>query len=276
MTKLRIIHDNIADSTTSIAASTTAGALAAAYMQTDIKGQAHRSTGTSVSYTLTWSAAQTVGGVALPAINLTSAATIRARLYSDTACTALVSDSGTLTACPGLDIRVWGFSTLDVNAFSYGGAAKTALWFPTQPATIKGCIIDIVDTGNPAGYIDCARLVIGPYFEPTYNAEYGAQVGPRDMTTNTRSDAGDLVPDSSPQHEVMSLQLSNMSEADRIRLRAILFNVGTRRSFYLSVFSAPVPSALERDHSIYGKRENSLMSLDYFAHYGNQLSIESW
>ena len=63
MPNLRLIHDNAADRATSLAASTTSGALVAAYMQNDFKGQVHRSTGTSVSYTLTWTAGETVGGV---------------------------------------------------------------------------------------------------------------------------------------------------------------------------------------------------------------------
>ena len=46
MSNLRLIYDNATDRATSISASTTSGALVAAYMQTDMKGQVHRSTGT--------------------------------------------------------------------------------------------------------------------------------------------------------------------------------------------------------------------------------------
>ena len=81
MSNLRIIHANYADQATTLTASTTSGSLAASYMQTDLKGQAHRSTGTSVTYTLTWTNGVTLGAVALPATNLTAAATLRVRLY---------------------------------------------------------------------------------------------------------------------------------------------------------------------------------------------------
>ena len=54
MSNLRLIYDNATDRATSISASTTSGALVAANLQNDFKGQVHRSTGTSVSYTLTW------------------------------------------------------------------------------------------------------------------------------------------------------------------------------------------------------------------------------
>ena len=76
MPNLRLIYDNVASSAT-LTASTTAGTLAASNMLTDVKSVVHRSTGTSVTYTMTWTANQTVGGVALPATNLTSTATIR-------------------------------------------------------------------------------------------------------------------------------------------------------------------------------------------------------
>ena len=97
---LRLIHDNAADRATSLAASTTSGALVAAYLQNDFKGQAHRSTGTSVSYTLTWTAGETVGGVALPATNLSASATIRCACTATPGGSTLIADSGAVYACP--------------------------------------------------------------------------------------------------------------------------------------------------------------------------------
>ena len=55
MPNLRLIHDNAADRATSLAASTTSGALVAANLQNDFKGQVHRSTGTSVILKPTYS-----------------------------------------------------------------------------------------------------------------------------------------------------------------------------------------------------------------------------
>ena len=276
MPNLRLIHDNAADRATSLAASTTSGALVAAYMQNDFKGQAHRSTGTSVSYTLTWTAGETVGGVALPATNLSASATIRVRLYSDTGGSTLIADSGTVYACPGLNLGLWNWALpLNGNAFAYGGASKSAVWFSSHYFA-RRCVIDLVDTGNPAGYIDNARLVVGAYWEPAYNASYGAQTSVVDRSTNSRNDAGDNLADRSTQHDTLALSLDFLGETDRARLMQIMRNAGTARNVFVSLLPASASPVAEQDAMIYGKRANAAMSFDHYAVFSNKIDIEGW
>lgn len=90
MPNLRIIYDNIADTAT-ITATSTSGSLSTSNLKKDIKGLVHRSIGNSVTYTLVWASARTIGGVALPATNLSATATIEVRLYSNSAATSLIS-----------------------------------------------------------------------------------------------------------------------------------------------------------------------------------------
>lgn len=276
MPNLRLIYDNAADRATSLAASTTAGALVAAYLQNDFKGQAHRSTGTSVTYTLTWTAGETVGAVALPATNLSASATIRVRLYSDTGGTTLIADSGTVYACPGLNLGLWNWALpLNGNAFAYGGASKSAVWFSSHYFA-RRCVIDLADTGNPAGYIDNARLVVGAYWEPAYNASYGAQVSVVDRTTNSRNDAGDNLADRGTQHDTLSLSLEWLGETDRARLMQIMRNAGTARNVFVSLLPGWVDAVAEQDHMIYGKRANAGVSFDHYALFSNKIDIEGW
>lgn len=273
---LRIIHRNDADQATSLTANTTSGALAAAYMQTDRKGEAHRSTGTSVTYTLTWTGGVTLGAVALPATNLTSAATIRVRLYSDTACTTLLQDSGTITACPGLALGLWTWTaTLNANAFAYGGAAKAVCWFEAQQAGVKGMKIDLADATNPAGYIDCARIVAGPWWSPDWGAESGATVLVQDNTTNTRADSGDIASDRAPMHEEMSINLPVLPEADRAQLAQIMRANGVWKPVFLSL-TPRAGTAAEQDQMIYGKRKNAPIKHAFYAHFSHPLEIEGW
>jgi len=273
---LRVIHGNAADRATSLAASTTAGSLVAAYMQTDLKGQAHRSTGTSVTYTLTWTGGVTMGAVALPATNLTSAATIRVRLYSDTACTALLQDSGAITACPGLAAAPWTWTaTYNANAFAYGYLSKAVAWFETQQAGVKGLKIDLADATNPAGYIDCSRIVAGPWWAPTWGAEYGCTTLVVDNSTNARTDAGDLPSDRAPMHQELTLNLPLLSEAERSQLMQILRANGVWKPVFVSLMPR-AGTAAEQDHMIYGKRKNSPMSLPYFDRFSHALELESW
>lgn len=277
MANLRIVHDNLADTASSIQASNAALNLPVENLQNDSKLRAHRSVGTSVSFTLTWNTVQTVGAVALPACNLTSTATIQVRLFSDTGCTQLVSNSGAVIACPGWAPKLWNWpNPLNVNAFAYGGAAKTVVWFDAQPDTIQGCMVDLVDVDNPAGYIDCARLVVGPYWEPAYNADFGAEMGLVDTTTTERNAAGDLMADAGTVHESLSLSLSWMTPADRTALMALVRSVGTRRNFLVSLMPATPPSALERDHLIYGKRANAGVSIPYLEAYAHRLEVDGW
>ena len=274
---LRIIHRNDIDQATSLAASTTAGSLAAALMQNnERKGDAHRSTGTSVTYTATWTGGVTLGGVALPATNLTAAATIRVRAYSDTACTALLQDTGTITACPGLAAVPWTWTgAYNANAFAYGALSKAVAWFAANQAGVKGLKVDLVDTGNPAGYIDCARLIAGPWWSPDWNPEHGATVMVEDASANTRNDAGDLVTDRAPVHELLTMKLPLLSESER----AQLMQVARANGIWKNIFVALLPgdgSAAEQDYMVYGKRKNTVMELPAFAIYAQTLDMEGW
>lgn len=276
MPNLRLIHDNAADRATSIAASTTSGALVAAYMQTDLKGQAHRSTGTSVTYTLTWTGGVTIGAVALPATNLTSAATIRVRLFSDTACTALLQDSGAITACPGLAAAPWTWTaTYNANAFAYGYLSKAVAWFESQQTGVKGLKIDLADATNPAGYIDCARLIAGPWWAPKWGAEYGCTTLVVDNSTNARTDAGDLPSDRAPMHEELTLHLPALSEAERSQMMQILRSNGVWKPVFVSLMPR-AGTAVEQDHMVYGKRKNTPMDLPYFNQFSHSIEIEGW
>ena len=284
MPNLRIVYNNAADRATSLTASTTAGSLVAANMQTDYKTKVHRSTGTSVTYTLTWNIAEVVGAVALPATNLTASATIRVRLYSDTAGTALIADSGTVFAAPGTNLQYWDWSqTLNqsssafggnVNTFAFGGYSKTAVWFENQVANVKACVIDLVDTTNTTGYIDCSRIIVGGYWEPTFNAENGVQVEIVDTSTTSRSEAGDLVVDRDILHEKLNFNFSLLPENDRNSLMKIIRLIGTSKNILVCLF--PNDSNTQQDFMIYGKRTNGSVNYEVFSFYKHSMEIIGW
>lgn len=276
MANLRLVHRNDADQATSLSASTTAGSLVAALMQNDRKGGAHRSTGTSVSYTLTWTGGVSIGCVALPATNLGPTATMRVRLYSDTACTTLLQDSGTNFACVGLTSVPWTWTgTYNVNSFAYGIMSKAVTWFAANQAGVKGLIVDLVDTSNPAGYIDCSRIVAGPWWSPEWNAEYGCTMLISDDSTTFRNGAGDLPTDRGPMHSELSITLPLMPEADRSQLAQVMRANGVWKPIFLSLMPAWGTDA-EQDHMIFGKRKNSPYDHPSFARYKHPMTIESW
>ena len=276
MPHLRLIHINRADQASTLTASTSASGFAASAMQNDRKGEAHRSTGTSVTYTLTWTGGTTLGAVALPATNLTSAATIRLRLYDATSAGTLLADSGTVTACPGLNLDNWAWTAArNVNAFAYGGASKAVAWLPANVAGVKRAVIDLADSGNPAGYIDCARIVAGPWWSPERNAGYGCTHQVIDATENARTDAGDLLSDRAPMHEELTYTLPAMTEADRARLVQLTRANGVYRPVFVSLLPA-AGTAAEQDHMVYGKRKAAPVAHPFFATYTHDMTIESW
>lgn len=276
MPNLRLIHINHADQATSLSAGSTAGSLVAAYMQTDRKGEAHRSVGTSVSYALTWTAGVSIGAVALPATNLGADALIRVRLYSDTARSVLLADSDTLAACPGLAPKPWTWTpAIDANAFAYGGASKVAVWFPASVAGVKGMTIDLSDPTNPAGFIDCARIVAGPWWAPQWNAEYGATTSVVDTSQNSRTDAGDLASDRAPMHQEISLKLPVLGEADRSQLMQIMRSNGVWKPVFISLMPAK-GTAAEQDYMLYGKRKPAAIEHPALARFSHTLELEGW
>ena len=277
MPNLRIIHDNAADRAASLTASTTTGSLAAAYMLTDRKGEVHRSTGTSVTYTLTFSSAESIGAVVLPATNLTASATIRVRLYSDTGATTLLSDSGTVTACPGLNLGTSGnwVTPLNVNSFALGAVAKAWAWFGANVGSVRAVRIDLSDSTNPAGTIDCARIVCGAWWAPTRNGSVGAQISHEDTTVNARNDAGDLISDRGTLHQTLSVDLAALTEADRAQVHKILRANGTSRNVLISVTPGR-GDAREQDWTVYGKRVNAGLSYTGLNLHAHRVQIEGW
>lgn len=276
MPNLRVIYDNVANSST-LTASTTAGTLAASNMLTEAKTSVHRSTGTSVVYTMTWATAQKIGGVALPATNLTSTATIRVQLYSDTAGTTQIADSTTKSACPSAALGLYGWgASINANAFAFGGASKTAVWFTAQPTTVRRCVITLTDTSNPAGYIDCARIVAGPYWESGKNPDYGVTAGTTDLTKTARAESGDALTTRGAQYQSMSLKLDEMSETSRAEFAKIIRSAGAYRNMFFSLLPDNATASAEQDHMIYGRRANGAFTFDYFNSFSTSVEIDGW
>ncbi len=275
MPNLRIIYDNAADRASTLTASTTSGGLVASNMLNNYKGSVHRSTDTSVTYTLTWPSIETLGGVVLPATNLSANATMRVRLYSDTAGTTLTYDTTTNTVSSANNITSV-FGPLSVNTFAYGGLTKAAIWFNNIKTGIRRCVIDVVDTGNASGFIDCAKLIVGNYWEPKYNFETGISKEIIDSSTSTRLYSGDLRVDRGTVHESISFNFALLPESDVEVLENILRFVGTHKYILVCLVPEYASNKMEEYYTIYGLRSNTTISQILYNYYKSQLTIESW
>lgn len=274
MNNLRIIYDNAANRA-ALAASSTVGSLVVANLTTDIKAQPWRSVGLSATLTATWTTAELIGCVALPFCNFTSTATIRVRGYTNVADTTPLFDTGTVLACAyqPLGMWDWGLQPFGVNAFSHGGGAYANVWIAQNWA--KKLVIDLADSANTAGYIEASRLVIGSYWSPSINADYGAQITMVDSSKHQRNDAGDLMTDIGTRSRKISLNLTNMNATDRLRMTDIIRGNGMPQPLYFSLFPESDDSSLEQTYQIYCKLAAiSAMAISFVSAYSAPIELE--
>ncbi len=272
MANIRIVSNNAANRA-SVSASNTSGSLVASNMLTESKSEIHRSTGTSVTYTLTWASSETIGCIALPCTNLSSTATVTVTLKDSGGATIVTS--GSVTAVPGYNLDTTGV-TFNVNQFAYGLFSKVAVWFTSQPTNVRSCTIAIVDTSNSSGFIECSKIVAGPYWEPEFNIQNGVQFTITDGSTVSRTNAGESVADRGFIYEKISFNFSLLPEADKSDLVKILKNVGTYKNFLVSLFPDHSVAEIIQESLVYGKRSNAPISYRLFGYYDNAMEVLSW
>jgi len=182
-------------------------------------------------------------------------------------------DSGFVSACPAPAIELEGWTAAQsASAYAYGGGAYARAWFPET--LFRAFAIDLVDTNNAQGYIEASKLVIGQYWAPTYNPTSGSATDV-DSTTHYRTDAGDLMSRASTVHKKVSIELQYMPAEDRATLANILGGSRARPVFF-SLFPGHADLALERDHTLIGKRmSDSEIAVQMAIRYGTKLDVES-
>lgn len=274
MAKLRIVADNAADRCT-IATATTAGALVAANLLTDDKSTVSRATGTTMTITGTTTVTESASCAHVLG-NFSPTATIRVRLYSDTAGTVLVLDTNTLQpgalACPAPARALRGFTAAQAaSAYANGGGAHARIWFATT--AFKKYVIDIVDTANPQLYAEAWRVVLGTYWEAEYHAT-AVQLQVADSTTMYRNAAGGQMADAGSIHRKIDIDLGLLKTADRATFMALLMN-SRAYPILISAFPGHSDLTLERDHMIYGRRpQDSDIAYKFIGAYASKVEVE--
>lgn len=251
---LRVIYQNIADIST-ITASTTTGGTAAANLQKDAKALIWRSTGNSATLTVSFGSSKTIRGVILPFTNLTSTGTI------NVTCTGgSTTSTGNILAAPYTQTDSWDSAYLPVgaNSYAYGAGTYARAWFSTAQ-TCTGLTITLTDTNRT--YIEASRLIIGDYWSPTFNTSFGLMSVPKSLSSNSRTESGDLVTNRGIQYNSMSFDLTWLNPADRKIFTKILKSNGINKGIFISLFpnngTATVDTTIDYDmeqtFQIYGK-----------------------
>lgn len=175
--------------------------------------------------------------------------------------------------CPAAALRPRGFTAAQAaSAYAYGGGACARHWLPAE-FQATGVAIIMYDPDNPQGYIEAARLIVGPYWSPTYNAS-AASMTPVDSTELYRTDAGNQAADAGYIYRRVSIDMSMMPAADRTTCAKFLRN-SRAYPIFISVFPENADLELERDNSVYGRRtQDSEISIENSIYYGTKIPVE--
>lgn len=279
MANLRIVTNNVIEKAT-ISASSTAGLLVAGNLKKPFKTLVHRSTGTSLTYTVTLPQAQPIGMVSLAFTNLSPTATVEVGTwptYLDTTVVPPVQRYGTsgMQQAAAGQAPAWGFDgvTNGVNSFPFGGGAYATVWFGN--VMLSTFTVTINDPGNPDGYIEVGHLVAGQWWSPSRNASYGASASAMDLTKNERNDAGDLLSQRGPRFRKLTLPFNDFAPEDRAALWALIRFNGLGRPFFASLYPEDGDKAREQAHQIFGKLATlSAITNANYASYTTSLDIE--
>jgi hypothetical protein len=115
-------------------------------------------------------------------------------------------DSGLVNAWPA----DWVSSTTAEERAGVRGTATIS----TTPQTAQWWRFDVVDTANPAGFIELGRVFLGERWRPQYGALSGATLGYLDRATITEADSGAEYTVTRPLPRVSAVELVFRSEAD--------------------------------------------------------------
>lgn len=269
---LRVIYQNIADIST-ITATSTATGTTTDNLKKDAKALIWRATGTSATLTVAFGSSKTIRGIVLPFTNLTAAATITVTPIGGTGTIPITG----LLACPYKQADSWDSTYLPqgANSYSYGSGAYARAWFPTAQ-TCTGVTIAIADATNTAGYIEASRLIIGDYWSPTYNTSFGLVGAPKSLSSNSRTESGDLITNRGIQYNTMSFDLTWLTPADRLIFSKIIKSNGINKPLLISLFpDATEDFDKEQTFQIYGKLVGVPdITHSMYAIYGSKIEIE--
>lgn len=286
MDNLVVVYENLVDlSSTTLTVSSTAGSTNKENLRNNTKSSLWRSSATSATFLVAFSASRNVGAVALPFCNLTSTATIRVRGFSSNPTlsgTTVVGgtqvwDSGTVTACPwDSPLHAAGESAPSgVSVYSYGGGKHARCYAPINTDLVTGITIEIVDSSNTYGYVEAARLVVGSYWSPKYNTSYGISIDAVDLSKSERTEAGDLITTTNPKYSKLTFDMKYLDSDDRKELIRIIKTNGLTKPLFVSLFPYDTDAYKERDYQAYGKISGlSPVVHPIYSMYSSQLVVE--
>jgi hypothetical protein len=273
---LRVIYDNLLDyGTTTVTADTTTGTYVAANLKRDAKSLTWRSAAKTATLTVGFGSAKTISGVLLAFTNLTATATVTVTAINVTA-GVNPSALGAVLARPWAD-TAWDSTFLPANSsgYSYGSGSHARSWF-SGDVTCTGLTIVITDTANSNSYVEVSRLIVGKSWSPKYNTEFGIQVGVKDLSSQSRTESGDLITTRGVRYKTLNFDLNWLTYTDRTTFVNLLKTSGLSRPLAVSLFPNNSDDwDAEGLYQIYGKlTDTAAVTHPMFSVYTSSVSIE--
>jgi len=273
---LRIVTPYISDAAT-LSSSDFVATLPVQNLQVEGRGRVARTVNATGNKTIlgNFAGLSIISALVLYRTNFTSQATWRLELYSGANQTGIkVYDSGTGSALPaiGWGEFQWGLLPWGGSVFTGWGSAFSTMWF--DPIGALSFRLTIADAANPAGYLEMKRLLMGNYFEPLVNVEYGLNLQWQDNSTQFRTQGNSIRTDNMALFRVLQGRLPALTQGERATFMEMTRQVALRTEVFMSVFPT-VGGSLERDHAMLGKftsMPNVLHS--EFSSYKSDLTFE--
>lgn len=175
---------------------------------------------TSTLLTIDWGSAKTARALSILGHNLSSAATVRWKRGTTLSGTDVYDSTA---------VDAWRFAPT-----TYDGDHWHVTIVAPSAAAARYERIEIADTTNAAGYVELTRLMICDLFVPEGDADMGARLPDRDLSTKERTESGTPVVIDRPVLSGLVATLGDLTPAEARTLRSLRTWAGTTREVWVS------------------------------------------
>ena len=174
----------------------------------------------------------------------------------------------TMTVTGQTDVTESTTSSFTGQTAGYGGGKYIVKYYTLGSATTSFTV-------TFSSSVKVSRFIIGNYWSPKYNTNYGVQVGYDDATSFERLQSGDLYATLAPRNKTLQFDLQYMDESDKFYLFDIVKSVGKTKPIFVSVFPEDSDQQKEQMYSIYG-RLTTPPNISYvmYSMYSSSLQLE--
>jgi hypothetical protein len=251
MPNLRVLSTNVVDAAT-LSSSDFTATLPVTNLQVEGRARVARTANATGTKTINGNFAGSTlcSALVLYGHNLSGTATWRLRLYNGANQTgSVVYDSTTLTpqTVVGWGAFQWGAEPWGSYIFRDWEQPFYSLFFAEVYAV--SFRLEITDTGNPSGYLQASRLIMGRYLTPYFNAAYGLALTWDTNSVQRRTLGGSVRTDRRATFRRLAFDLETLDAGERALWLDLARSASLHREMFVSIYPG-VGGELERDHSL--------------------------